>query len=278
MHALARTGAVIGIELRLAVRNRWVLLATATLTLFALALAFVGSSPSGALKTDALTLTAVSLATLSVYLVPLIALLLTYDAVAGEIERGTLALVLATPIGRAELLVGKFLGAFGVLAIAIIVGYGLAGGAVVAINGLTPAGLLNWARLMSTAILLGAVFLALGIALSSASLRAGTAAALAIGTWLVLVVLYDLALLGAIIIDGGGVFTKTVFPLLVLANPGDAFRLFNLATVDAGVPVAGLDGLATTLPFPPATALIALAAWLGVMSFASIVLVRRVRP
>ena len=72
MNGLDRMAAVTATEFRLAFRNRWVLLSTLAFTLFALALAFLGSGPSGALKVDALTLTAASLSTLTVYLVPLL--------------------------------------------------------------------------------------------------------------------------------------------------------------------------------------------------------------
>jgi len=252
---------VVATELRLAARNRWILLATLVLALFSLALAFLGAGPSGALKADPLLPTAAALATLTVYLVPLIALLLTYDTVAGEVERGTLALVLATPVGRGELLVAKAAAHVAVVAVAVVVGFGVAAAAMVAVHGASPAGLAAWGRLVATAVLLGAVFVGAGTAISAATRQTGTAAALAIGVWLVVVVLYDLALLGGLIAAGDGVFAKSVFPWLVLANPGDAFRLYNLAALGGDVPVAGIDGLSATMPFPPAAALATLALW-----------------
>ncbi len=278
MNGIDRMAAVTATEFRLAFRNRWVLLSTLAFTLFALALAFLGSGPSGALKADALTLTAASLATLTVYLVPLMALLVSYDSIAGEIERGTLALVLATPLRRGELVMAKFLGHLAVLALAIAVGYGIAGAVIAGVHGADTPGFLAWARLLSTAILLGAVFIALGMALSGLPRQTGTAAALAIGAWLILVVLYDLALLGAVIVDQGGAFTKTVFPGLVLANPGDAFRLYNLALIESNAPVAGLDGLAHTLPFPVSSALGVLLLWLVASLAVAWTLIRRIRP
>ena len=45
------------------------------------------------------------------YVLSLIALLFTFDAISGECERGTLRLTLANPISRHTLLIGKFLGA-----------------------------------------------------------------------------------------------------------------------------------------------------------------------
>jgi Cu-processing system permease protein len=81
-----------GIEFRIALRNRWVTIAVVMMALFALVLSAAGSAPTGALGADRLSVTVASLTSLSVYLVPLIALLISFDAIAGEVERGTLPL------------------------------------------------------------------------------------------------------------------------------------------------------------------------------------------
>jgi len=51
----------------------------------------------------------------------LFALLLTYDAIAGEKENGTLKAVLANPVPRAQVLLGKALGLFGTLLVATLI-------------------------------------------------------------------------------------------------------------------------------------------------------------
>ena len=94
-------------EFRIAVRNRWVAIAVVMMVLFSAVLSAAGSAPTGALGADRLSVTVASLTSLAVYLVPLVALLLAFDAVAGEIERGTLPLLLAYPVSRAEVLIGK---------------------------------------------------------------------------------------------------------------------------------------------------------------------------
>lgn len=277
MSTAIRIAAISGQELRIARRNRWVALATGLFTLFALALTFLGAGQGAGIKADILTLSAASLATLSVYLIPLIALILSYDALAGEAERGTLPLALATPVKRWEMFAGKFLSQTAVVSAAILIGYAIAGGTAAALMGWEMAGLAAWARLIGTSVALGAVFVALGLTVSASTARSGTAAAIAIGLWLVFVVLYDLALLGAVIADNGGAFTKSVFPWLVLVNPADAFRIYNLVMLDTA-PVAGIDGLAQTLPVPPATALAITAGWLAAALAAGIALTRRIRP
>ena len=273
----SRIATVFAQEFRQARRNLWVMLATGALGLFALALGLFGAWQGAALKADVLTLTAASLATLSVYLIPLIALLMSYDSLAGEVERGSLALTLATPVRRWEVFVGKFAAQAAAVGLAIVMAFGLAGLVVGLLAGTGIDGIVAWLRLIVTSVLLGAVFVGIGLLLSALTGRTSRAAAAAVGTWLLLVVLYDLALLGAIMTAGEGVFAGQVFPWLVVANPADAFRLYNLAMIDTA-PVAGIDGLARTLPFPPIAALVALWGWLAVVLALGVQRTKRIIP
>ena len=277
MSTLTKTLAAASVEFRVALRNRWLILATGVMTLFSLALTFSGAGGLE-LKAGILTLAATSLATLSVYLIPLIALLISYDSIAGEVERGTMALVLATPIRRGALLAGKTLGLIAVLAIAIAASLTISSVAAIFAFGMDMSGLAAIIRLGLTGLLLGAVFVAIGMMISVASPRAGQAAALAIGIWLVTTVLYDLALLAGILADKDGAFTKTLFPYFVVANPGDAFRIFNLAGLENAAPVSGLDGIANTLPFSANYALAGLFAWLVAALAAGYFQIRRLTP
>ena len=270
--------AVAAIEIRLGTRNRWLLLSAIVLTGFALVLGFVGAAPTGTVKVDPLTVSVANLATLTVYLVPLMALLLAFDAFAGEVERGTIQLVLASPINRFSLVAGKFLGHLFVLGTAVAIGYGLAGAAVYLFAGGTADGLTSLARLIISGIGLGATFLAIGYVASALTRQSGTAAACAIGIWLVAVVLYDLALFGALVADADGVFSRVVFPWLLLVNPADAFRLFNLALLETGESANSLSGIATALPFPAWTGVLSLAFWTVFAMALSALLVRRIEP
>ncbi len=263
-------------ELRIAMRNRWVAIAVAMMALFAAVLSAAGSAPSGALGADRLSVTVASLTSLGVYLVPLVALLMSFDAVAGEVERGTLPLILTYPVSRAEILAGKFLAHLAILALAVSVGYGIAAAAAFATDPRAAAGLPALARLGATSLLLGAAFLGLGYAVSALARRPGAAAGLVIGLWLVLIVLYDLGLLAAVVADGGGSFTTAVFPWLLLANPADAFRLYNLAASEATAAGAGIAGAANTIP--PGQALASLALWAAAGFGLAIAAFRKVTP
>ncbi len=263
-------------EARIAMRNRWVAIVTLLMALFSLVLAAAGSAPTGELGIDRLSVTVASLTSLAVYLVPLVALLMSFDAVAGEIERGTLPLALTYPVSRAEVLFGKFLAHLAILALAVAVGYGLAAVAALAVDPEAVAGLPALFRLFWSSLLLGAAFLAAGYAVSAVARRPGAAAGMAIGLWLALIVLWDLGLLAAVVADDGGTFTTQVFPWLLLGNPADAFRLYNLAASDATAAAAGVGGAAAAIP--PVQALASVLIW-PVLAFGlAIAAFRRVTP
>ena len=271
--AVAKTEILIGI------RNRWVILASLILFVFALIFVLLGSVAVGTVKTNSLTVIVASLTTLSVYIVPLIALLLSFDAIAGEIDRGTLQLAFATPASRGQILIGKFLGHVAVLAVAIIFGYGVSG----AIAGLTSGsfetvGLLDLGRLIGTSIVLGATFIATGYVVSASVRQTGTAAALAIAVWLFAVVLFDLALLGGLLVSGDGVFARTVFPFLLALNPADAFRVYNMAALDAGSLTAGITAPGNQLPFPVQLIMLSPVLWAVFGLAGSILILRRLQP
>ncbi len=245
---IARILATATTELHIARRNRWVLIAALLMVVFSLVLSAAGSAPTGALGADRLSVVVASLTSLSVYLVPLVALLMSFDAVAGEVERGTLPLLLTYPVARWEVLVGKLLAHTAILMVAIVAGYGAAAAVTIAADPAAASGLRALWRLTWTSVLLGATFLGIGYALSSLARRVSGAAGLAIGLWLGLVVLYDLGLLAAVVADDGGTFTTKVFPIALLANPADAFRLFNLTAAQATAAVSGVGSAANAIP------------------------------
>ncbi|QRZ15870.1 ABC transporter permease subunit [Paracoccus methylovorus] len=236
------------LEFRIAMRNRWVAIAIGLMVIFALVLAAAGAAPTGDIGADRLSVIVASLTSLAVYLVPLLALLMSFDAIAGEVERGTLPLLLTYPVARSEVLIGKLVAHMAILALAVGAGYGAAALAAIWTDPASLAGVPALWRLMWSSILLGATFLGAGYALSSIARRPSGAAGLAIGLWLGLVVLYDLGLLALIVADGGGSFTTEVLPIALLANPADAFRLFNLSAAEATAAAAGVGGAAATIP------------------------------
>ena len=77
-------------EFRDRLRNRWVLAVALVFAVFSLVIAYAGGAQQGTVGLRSLEFTVTSLVSLVIYLVPLIALLLGFDAIVGERERGSL--------------------------------------------------------------------------------------------------------------------------------------------------------------------------------------------
>ncbi len=261
-------------EFRDGLRNKWVAGATLLLAALAFALTFLGSSPAGLVETKPLAVTVVSISSLTIFLIPLIALLIGYDSIVGESERGCLLLMLTYPVSRSEIMLGKFLGHAAILTVATLVGYGAAGLAA-AVAGNTDAD--SWrafAGLLGSSILLGLAFLALAYLVSVLVAERSTAAGLAVGVWLVFVIVYDLALMGLLVASKGGIGADA-FPALLLLNPADAYRLFNLTAFENVRHISGMGGLAASAHFSPAILLAVLLGWIFIPLVAAIALFQR---
>ena len=84
-------------ELRDRLRNRWVLAVSLVFSVFALVIAYFGGAQQGVVGLRSVEFTITSLVSLVIYLIPLIALLLGFDAIVGERERGSLDLQMHEP-------------------------------------------------------------------------------------------------------------------------------------------------------------------------------------
>ena len=250
-------------EFRDGLRNKWIAGATVLLAALAFALTFLGSTPTGLLDVKPLAVTVVSLSSLTIFLIPLIALLLGYDAIVGEAERGCLLLMLTYPVSRLEIIVGKFLGHAAILAFAAIVGYGAAGAAAALTGGGDAESWRAFAGLILTTILLGLAFLALAYLVSVLVAERSTAAGIAVAVWLLFVIVYDLALMGALVASKGRIGAD-LFPSLLLLNPADVYRLFNLTAFENVRKLSGTAGLSASAHFAPAVLLAVRASWVAI--------------
>ena len=256
---------ITGKEVRDSLRNRWVLAATMLLAALALSLGFLGSTPTGSVKVDPLTVTVVSLSSLSIFLIPLIAILLSYDALIGEIERGTMALLLSYPVSRVQILAGKFIGHIIILTLATAAGYGLAGIALQLANGgIDIAAWKPFALLIAASVVLGAAFLAMGYVISAKVKERGTAAGVAIGVWLFFVVIFDMTLLGVLVADSEQTITAPVVEGILLLNPADIYRLLNLTGYENTAMYAGMAGLSEQISLTVPVLLAAQILWVFV--------------
>ncbi|TVT57060.1 MAG: ABC transporter permease [Azoarcus sp. PHD] len=258
---IAQIATIAGKEFWDRIRNRWVLAVALVFTVFALVIAYFGAAQQGAVGFRSIDVTIASLVSLVIYLIPLIALVLGFDAIVGERERGSLDLLLSMPITRVELLLGKYLGLAAALTFSTVAGFGLV--AVVLSSQLELDALFHYFGFMLSSVLLGCAFLSLAVMLSVFAGDRTRASGLAIAMWFFFVLVFDLLLLGALVVSGGQ-WGGELFPYLLLLNPADVFRILNIFSLED---VRALYGLATV--FPPSLANPAL---LGVVMFAWIAL------
>lgn len=244
-------------------RDRWVLVISILFALLASAVSLYGNRAGE----NAAGLTGPSLVTLASLLVPLVALVLSHDAIVGERERNTLGMLLALPVGRVEVVVAKLVGRGLALVLAIAIGLG----AAIAMATGGQAGVL--AQLIGPTLLLGLAFLSIGMCISALVSRQVMAASLVVVTWFLFVFFYDLALMALLVVTDGGVSQDTI-ATLVIANPAGLYRV-ELMRALSGPEVLDSLGMTATLPGPAAVAGL-WAAWiLGPLALSGIALKTR---
>lgn len=255
---------IAGREVLAGIRNRWMLAAALLLGVLALTLAFVGSAPAGPVAASRLAITVVSLSSLSVFLVPLIGLLVSYDTLVGEIERGTMPLLMTHPVTRLRIVLGKFAGQVTILAIATVAGFGVAALATGLGDGGDAEAWRAFGIMVGSSILLGAAFIALGTLISAVVAERGTAAGVSAAVWLVFVVLFDMALLAVLVADEGQVVSGDLFRVLLLLNPTDVYRMLTLAGSETVGALSGMAGVSAEAAFGHALLFPVMLLWIAV--------------
>lgn len=212
-------------ELMEAIRHRWVVLSGTLFAVLALALAAFGMRSVGAAGFAGFSRTAIGLLNLVLYLVPLLALLLAINSMAAEREEGPLEVLMAQPIRRSDIVLGKFFGLAAALMAALLGGFGAAG-VVIGIAGVDSA-VLAFVFLLLRAMGLGLAFLSLGLWIAAATATRLQALTWALIVWVGAVLLYDLVIVGVTAL-AGGVVLKATLGLLLIANPVDLVRVGTL--------------------------------------------------
>ncbi|PIP78601.1 MAG: hypothetical protein COW84_11490 [Gammaproteobacteria bacterium CG22_combo_CG10-13_8_21_14_all_40_8] len=240
--------AVVEKEFKDGLRNRWLIAITMIFCLMASGISWFGSANVGTVGFSSIANTIMSLSSLNVFLLPLIALLLSYNAIVGEDEDGTLLLLLTYPLTKGQLLLGKLLGHSLILAVATLVGFGSAALmiALFADNVDLMQLLSAFGLFILSANFLGTSFVCMAYVISSWVSEKSKAAGIALILWFFFVLIYDMSLLGILVATKGQVHAQ-VFPYLLLLNPTDIFRLINLLSFEGTG--SGLLGMASQLHF-----------------------------
>jgi Cu-processing system permease protein len=218
-----------GEEFRCALESRWLFGFTTLLTALVLGLSFFGLAQGREVGFQSLARVTLSLMNLVLFIVPLAGLVLGVTSIAGG--SGTLPLLLAQPVGRGEVLSGKLIGLGAALTVAQLVGFG-GGGLIVALQ--AGGGEVNgFLALTGLSIALGWLSISTSLCIAVIwpdRLKAMWAALL---MWLLMVVAYDLVVLGAAAILRGLPLQSVLLPALMI-NPVDLARVLTTMAVGSG--------------------------------------------
>ncbi len=174
-------------------------------------------------------------------ILPIMAIAVSFDAIARERAQGSLELLLARRVRREGILAGKFLGAFAAIALPVVVVL-LAGIAVVtSVSGRAPTTTFALA-VFGACLFLIAVYTLLMLLFSSLAKSVGTAVVFGVVTWLFFNLIFSF-LTTFLLLTGGGYYNSSGFYTTLLTtylfDPNTVFQLI----LGAAVPTTGGGGL-----------------------------------
>lgn len=143
------------------VRNKWILSLVAIFLVLTIAASFM----AGQGRVGEMDVTVGVLISISSMLVPIISIMLGYATISGEAESGALSVVLACPVRRIEVLLGKLVGLGSVICLSILVGFGISGILIAASTG--EAEWSSYVVFILLTMLLGMLYLSLSVCISS---------------------------------------------------------------------------------------------------------------
>ncbi len=228
-------------ELRDSLRNRWFLLYTAAFTALALALSALALAGSDMAGFAGFGRTAASLVNLVMLITPLMALTVGAQSLAGEQERGSLVYLLAQPVNRGEVWLGKYLGLALALLAALALGFGTSA-LVIVFNGGDTATPDVYLQLVGLAFLLALVMLGVGFLVSTFSRKASVAVGVALFLWLVFVFFGDLGLMGAAVALKAQMSIGNLFALSLI-NPLQVFKMAAVLDIHTTLDLLGPAGV-----------------------------------
>ena len=261
-------------ELREAVKSRWFLLYTFAFAALGLGVSYLSSASSGGAGLAGFGRTTAGLINLVLLVVPLMGLTAGAGAIASDRERGMLAYILAQPVSRVEVLLGKYFGLAAALLACICLGLGSCAGILAWKAGGASAASIVWFAGLSFGLALS--MLSVGMLLSTLARKGSVAVGTAIFVWLALVFVSDLGLMaGTLALK---LRIETLFALSLI-NPLQVFKMWSLHAVDASLDVLGPAGLYASEEFGSKLHLIfgaCLLAWIVVpLAGAGVVFSRR---
>ncbi|MGS0828154.1 ABC transporter permease [Shewanella sp. 0m-8] len=228
-------------------RNRWLAFMGSMFLVLSLSVSFAGSAVTGSLYLPELNSLMTSLSTISVFIIPLAAILLSYDSFVGEDESGTLLLLLSYPLTRMQILFGKLLGHVTVMFVATGAAFGLTAVLLMLLGDHYHKGELisAFVQFLISSNLLALTFILISYIVSLKSTEKAKAIGGLLLIWFLFVLIYDLLLL-TILVSDFSFANQYVINTLIAMSPTDLYRAINLVAIDGSSASGSLAMIATT--------------------------------
>jgi len=168
------------------IRNKWIIVVSILIIALTLLSSFAGSywkSFDG---------TVIGMIATVQFFIPLIGLMLGYASIIGEVEKGSMNSLLAHPVTRFEIIMGKLFGNGLILALSIIIGFGI-GGIIVAFN-VSDVNLIGYLIFIGATILIGIIYFNISMLYSTVLKRRTLAMGVSILTYFFFLIIYPMIL------------------------------------------------------------------------------------
>jgi ABC-type transport system involved in multi-copper enzyme maturation permease subunit len=208
------------------IRNKWIILVAAMFAILTLVISYFGSLGTSGWQNLGNTISGMT--ELGAFLISIVAFMLGYATIIGEIERGSMSSLLSLSANRFEIVVGKFLGLGAVLCLTILVGYGVAG-IVIAFN-VSNVDYLEYLIFIGLTMVFGLVFLIVALFFSTVFSKRSTALGGTIFLWFLFNIILPIVFVGllATTIDFTQITTESI---LTVPDWYFVLNLFNPISV-----------------------------------------------
>ena len=228
-------------EFRDAKRNRWLILYALIFGALSFSIVWLALSGTSSYSSVGFGRTAASLINMVILIVPLMGLTLGSLSVAGERDKKTMLYLLAQPVTKLEIIIGKYLGLSLALIVSLICGFGVTGIFIaVKAGSLQPT---LYAAFIFLTILLALISLSFGFLISVLVQKSVTAISTALFVWLFLVLFTDLGLMGTALVLNLRV--RELF-IITLSNPLQVYKIATILTLHGSLEVLGPGGIYAT--------------------------------
>ncbi|MCK9262355.1 MAG: ABC transporter permease subunit [Desulfomonilia bacterium] len=266
MTKIRTVGHIMMYELLMNIRNKWVLGFSIGFALLALGVSYFGMALIGyEVEFQDFYRTVASLLNMVIYLIPVVALVMGVNSLC--IERGTMDMLLAQPVSRSQVFLGKIGGLYITLFITTMVGLGTPGIIIALKSGYD--GMWKYLIFALLCLAMAAMFVSIS-ALTSILVRGKTKAlVITLLLWVFFVLFYDLIVFALSYYMVDERYLRTMLYFSLLANPVDIIRVLTLMII-GGASALGPAGAGLIRQFG--------GVWAGISLSAALILLWNIAP